>query len=68
MLDSNKCLVIHNQNLDVMVTKGVRDPKNRLYRLEVQFIKTFAQTLEAFVTHAHLETSDANHHQAMFWH
>ncbi len=30
MLDSNKCLIIHNQNLDVMVVKGVRDPKNGL--------------------------------------
>ncbi len=68
MLYSNKCLIIHNQNLNVVVAKGVRDPKNGFYRLEAQFIKSFAQTLEAFVTHAHLETNDADHHQAMFWH
>ncbi len=68
MFDSNKCLIIHNQNLNVVVAKGVRDPKNGFYRLEAQSVKTFSQTLKAFVTRAHLETSDANHHQTMFWH
>jgi hypothetical protein len=52
MFDSKNYLVIHNYNLNVMVAKGVRDPKNGLYRLEVQFVKTSAHILEAFVTHA----------------
>jgi len=68
MFDFDKCLVIQNENPNVVIAKGVRDSKNRLYRLKTQSIKTSVQTLKTFVTHAHLETSDANHHQTMFWH
>jgi hypothetical protein len=68
MLDFDKCQIIQNQNPNVMVAKGVRDSKNGLYMLETQFVKTFAQILKAFVAHAHWETSDADHHQTMFWH
>jgi hypothetical protein len=47
---SHKCLVIHNDDPNTIVAKGVRDPKNRLYKLEVPSIKSSTQIVSAWAT------------------
>ncbi len=34
IFDFNKCLVVHIQNWNIIVVKGVRDPNNAFYKLE----------------------------------
>jgi len=36
----HKCLVVHNDDPNIIVAKGVRNPNNKLYKLEVPSIKS----------------------------
>jgi hypothetical protein len=44
----HKCLVIHNDDPYIIVAKGVRDPKNRLYKLEVPSVKSSTQIVSTW--------------------
>ncbi len=44
VFNPNKCLIIQNKNPHTIVVKGVRDPKNGLYKLEMHLIKSFEET------------------------
>jgi hypothetical protein len=56
IIDSNKCLVIENQNPNSIVVRGVKDPKNGFHKLEVHSIES-KDIMETHVTKVALKTS-----------
>jgi Zn-finger protein len=67
VFDSNKCLIIHNKDLHTIVAKGVRDPKNGLYKLEMHSIKSFEETQETYIVESNLKESiNSDKHQTLF--
>jgi hypothetical protein len=67
IVDVEKCLVVHKVDANIVVAKGVKDPKNKLYQFQIRFIK-FSTSLftKKCVEEEGLQTCDA--HQSMFWH
>jgi len=57
IFDSNKCLVVHNQNWNIIVVKGVRDPNNVFYKLETHS----THIVEVGVIEVKLKVVDFNH-------
>jgi hypothetical protein len=57
IFDSNKCLIVHSQNWNIIVLKGVRDPNNALYKLETNY----THIVEVGVIEVKLKIVDFNH-------
>ncbi len=48
------------------MVKGVKDPKNGLYKLEMHSIKSFEETQETYITKENLkEFTNTNQHQTL---
>jgi hypothetical protein len=57
IFDYNKSLVVHIQNWNIIVVKGVRDPNNVLYNLETHS----THIVEVGVIEIKLKIADFNH-------
>ncbi len=67
VFDSNKCFIVHNKDPHTIVAKGLKDPKNGLYKLEMHSIKSFEKTQETYIVESSLkESTYSDKHQTLF--
>jgi hypothetical protein len=64
VFDSNKCFSIQNKDTHTIVAKGVRDPKNGLYKIKMHLIKSFEEPQETYIIESNLkESTNSNENQ-----